>query len=900
MFHPGMFENSRPDGFSVLEIVSEGEAARSFVPLKQTRLGGEIAGPLASLTLTQTFGYAREQCDETLEAVYRFPLPGDAAVTGVVVRFGGVEIVADLKARTQAETDYKQAVQTGRQAALATREAVDVFTLRVAGLQPDQDIAVQTRFVQLARAEGTEWTLRVPLTTAPRYVREDESGSRHASGQPLALMRDPGHRFALDVTFEQCSQVRSVTHALDTQDVGDGKQRVSLQDGDVLPDRDLLLAWKPVQDAFRPGLSVLLHDDAQTGCTYFMALVAPPKSPQNEPVPREVVLLVDHSGSMQGAKWAASDWAVQQFLGDLTEQDAFALGLFHNATKWFRPDQTRRGTLCAADGDAITRAIQFLKTNKDSGGTELGVALEQALNTKRAGGNPARHILIVTDAEVTDGGRLLRLADEEAGRSDHRRISVLCVDAAPNAFLANELAERGGGIARFLTSAPDQEDIATALDAVLENFAQPVFADMSVTVDRADAQASGRSVRAGQNPDESVIDLGDLPRGRAVWVAGRVKRGAEPRLNFTVRVGEREVTRSMMDVTHTPAQRPALKALFGARRVLALEYLATARYDRDELTAQLSRLGYNPNVVFGDPPKKSLYKENASNLANQMAQGIKDLIGSEALEYGLASSESAFVAVRSEAGKTIAGTVAVANALPSGWDTKKPGVPALGRSASPQMMRARQSTAPADAMFFKSVAPAPAPYDMDDAMLPDASIPAPAQDDDAMLPDIDCCMMAAPDAPAPRRDARPDEGTVYCFALAMMPDEDTPPMIVTGKSVSFAGIPDFINGEAVLYDSRRDEDKHRLPPSITLSQLKAHFADANADLNALGRDLMLLLYVDDLSTPRARVRLLDLMKQGGARPLNVQRVAGEVVRLVLTTDAANAAPLLPTLQITMK
>src|SRR5262249_1304617 len=153
-------------------------------------LGGELAGPLAALRLTQVFGYARNQCDRVLEAVYRFPLPGDAAATGVRVRFGAVEIRALLKERQHAESDYAEAKRHGRQAALLTRESPDVFTLQVAGLTPDQEVTIETDYVQLARAEGAGWSLRIPLTTSPRYVRSDEVSARHAEGQPLALLRD--------------------------------------------------------------------------------------------------------------------------------------------------------------------------------------------------------------------------------------------------------------------------------------------------------------------------------------------------------------------------------------------------------------------------------------------------------------------------------------------------------------------------------------------------------------------------------------------------------------------------------------------------------------------------------------------------------------------------------------
>ena len=111
MFGKGVYENSRPGGLALLTVSdpTEEEDPRAdqrpqlFVPLKRSELHGEVSGPLAALRLTHVYGYSREQCDRTLEAVYRFPLPGDAAVTAVTVRFGEVEIRTFLKEREQAE-----------------------------------------------------------------------------------------------------------------------------------------------------------------------------------------------------------------------------------------------------------------------------------------------------------------------------------------------------------------------------------------------------------------------------------------------------------------------------------------------------------------------------------------------------------------------------------------------------------------------------------------------------------------------------------------------------------------------------------------------------------------------------------------------------------------------------
>ena len=837
MFNRAAYENSRPDGIGVLEILDGDERRedqpRQFVPLRRTELRGEIVGPLGSFQLTQVYGYSKEQLDKVLEAAYRFPLPGDAAVTGVRVQFGDVEIHAELKERGEAEEEYEKAKQEGRQAALASRESPDVFTLQVAGIQPDEDVSVETSYVQLARAEGNAWSLRVPLTTAPRYVRSDEMTSRQAHGQPLLLLRDPGHRFALDVTIRGADSVESDTHELEVIEDGDGA-RVQLSGGEIIPDRDCVLFWRPHQKEEGPALQVMAHEDQVSGLVYFLALVSPPASHRAEDaVPREAILLLDHSGSMSGPKWEAADWAVEQFLSGLGERDDFALCLFHGFPRWFS-EQPRR-----ADAKAIDEAIDFLLVHKDSGGTELGVALEQALHLKRSEDERARHVVIVTDAQVTDAARILRLADEEAEREHRRRISVLCIDAAPNSFLASELAERGGGVSRFLTSAPDQEDITTALDEVLADWRQPVLADLRLGVNRSRVESAGRQVLEDDQEGSRFVDLGDLPSGRAVWVVGRVPQDEREELSFRVTTGANQELGSMrLDLTGEARKRPALKALFGAGRILGLEYLMNSAYDVDELRDQLQRLGYDPREVLGGELAKPR-KVYAENVREDVMAALRGLLVKEALEYGLASAETAFVAVRTEAGKPVEGTVAVANALPAGWSDgflsggsfrAAVGTTGLASGTDP-------SAPPIAARFLRRKS---------GQLLFDAAR-------SAHLASADAGIVPAGEVPKP----------------------------VT----VFSGTPKFSEGEAVLFDSSRDEDSDRLPEAATIRRLAVRLPDGTPDHRGLDRGLSLLIFVGDLSSPRARVRLADILRRRGERPLNLSKAPGQVVRIVLEDPA---------------
>ncbi|HEX3150636.1 MAG TPA: VIT and VWA domain-containing protein [Gemmataceae bacterium] len=820
MFNSRAYFNSRPDGFGVLEIVDESavDGPRQFAPLARTDLTGEVTGPLASLRLTQTFRMTGPTATP-IEVLYRFPLPGDAAVIGVRVRFGDVVIQTTLKERAAAEADYDEAKGLGRQAALLTRESPDVFTLAVAGIHAGQDVRVETEYVQLARAESGGWSLRIPLTTSPRYVRSDEAESPHAAGQPLAILRDPDHRFALDLVVRG-GAVASSTHTLSV----DG-ERVRLRDGDVLPDRDCVLTWKPATSD-RPALTTWVQPDPATGRAYFLALCAPPARTASVAA-REVIVLVDHSGSMSGPKWEAADWAVERFLSGLTEHDAFALGVFHTTTRWLA------NKTIPATRESVAQAVHFLKASKDNGGTELGVALEQALDLPRATGTRARHVLIITDAEVSDSGRLLRLADAETVRTDRRRLSVLCIDAAPNATLATELAERGGGVSRFLTSNPNENDVTTALDEVLADWAAPEHIGLTLTINRPATEAVGRSVSLHAPGPATAIDLGDPPAGRPFWVAGRTAlAGGALKLQLGTPSG------SLAECVVDPAagSTPGLKPLFGAERIRRLEYLMESFVNGDALQTELDRLGY---TVKSEAESK-VYAENTHRAG---AEVVREILVRESLDFGLASAATAFVAVRTESGQRVSETLVVANALPDGWSTLSGGVGGRGSLGAASMIYGD---------VFACAAPAAPPQRM---RLMKASAPPAASyrlggssryfSDGDTTTDFDCTSAASPATPAT---------TIHVAAGQHAPGDGT-----------------------VLLDSAREA----LTSSGRLSSLSISSTDPALTADAIGPELTILVFIGDLTSPRASIRLADVLRQGGRRPLNLRRAASEELRLVI-------------------
>ncbi|HPJ24834.1 MAG TPA: VIT and VWA domain-containing protein [Synergistaceae bacterium] len=842
-FSPERFDNAASGGVAVMEILStkdEGGSASQinrFVPLRKTDIAGTVTGPLASVSVTHRYGFTKEEHPDPVEALYRFPLPGDAAVTSCTVSFGEISIVTELKERKKAEAEYEEAKQEGKQAVLLTRESPNVFTLAVQGIRPDEEVTVETTYVQMGDSEKAGWSLRIPLTTAPRFLRQDELGSSQAKGNPLAVYRDPGHRFSLNLTFTDPCEIESPTHDILIPKGENEIQHLTLSRGAEIPDRDFVVAWIPKAPEEKTPASCNIYEYTPEGSssTWFFGLLtpAPPAMLENHPrIPREVILLVDHSGSMSGAKWEAADWAVISFLNNLAPKDHFSLGLFHDSVSWFtsRPLPATR--------ENITKAVDFLTRNKDDGGTNLGVALEQAVHTPRPEeGIYSQHILVITDAQVTDNGRILRLVEREARRSEGRKFSILCIDAAPNDYLAREIARKGKGIARFLTSSPEETDISTALEEVLEEWGSPVLAQATLKIHLEKGKGEHLTLpQSSRVPFEkkqvASLLLGDLPQQRARWVVGRIDGKEMGNISYSLEARGIETPLEGKVRRVDAREGKSIKALYGALVLNRLEQLYHGNYPQKELALRLEDMGYA--LEAEEIAEQAIYQENAASTRESV---ITPLLLKESLFYGLPCEVTAFVAVRHDSSVGSTTPVIVGNALPGGWDESF-----AGGAPRPLYMAAPEAQVRMSLLRKTSGPPTAGTMAMDNAAMP------------------------APQAP------------LYEEAEELM--EQAPGD--SGPLSLYQGTPGGSSSQ-VLY-----EDHLKGLHMLTALQVETE--------SAYRGKAVLLLYVGDMAIPRARIPLEQLLLMGGRRPLHISAPSGILVKLVLEDPEGNATiPLAVTL-----
>ena len=563
----------------------------ALLPLKAVAITARVVERVADVTMTQTF---RNEFSTALEAVYIFPLPGEAAVRDFVLRVGDRVLRGAVQERAEARRAYQQALAEGRRAALLEQERDDIFTVQVGNLPPGEEVTVELTYArQLPFFEDGATELRLPMVVAPRYIPgtpldrapvgdgiEIDSDvvpdASRISPPRLASGSHPQVALSIDVELggagkpeagqPTIAELACSQHATRTS-AGDGRITVALarEDEPLIATSCSAGGWP----ATSRDSSLLVYRD-ESGAAYGAVSLVPPRPDAFLGVPRDVIFVVDRSGSMQGVKMASAARACALLLQTLGPRDRFAIAAFDNQVEWLEPADSPptvgapRGRLIAADQRGIERGERFLHGIDARGGTELYGVLGDAFSALLArvdGTGRAPVVVLLTDGQVGDEARILKRLQTELGEA---RVFTIGIDTAVNEAFLSRLAALGGGTATFVEpGAP----LVEALRQVGREIGVPLATDFTLDVlDSAD-DASVKSLPA----------LPDLFAGRAVTAflhaapPNRASaREAQP-LRLRVRgraAGDRPLE---MLLKEQPVSMPAMAQLWARAQVRELE-----------------------------------------------------------------------------------------------------------------------------------------------------------------------------------------------------------------------------------------------------------------------------------------------------------------------------------------
>ena len=451
-----------------------GDGAAVPAPLLETDVDLRVTGPVARAIVRQQFV---NPTSDWVEGVYVFPLPEDAAVDHLRLHVGDRVLEGVIRERAAAKATYEQAKREGRRTGLVEQERANIFTTSVANIAPGASVAVEIEYQQTLRWDDGRYRLRVPLVVAPRYVPgapvatpPDAAGwspntdvvpdASHITPPVVHPSRGPINPVTLRVTLAPgapLSRLDSTYHAIHATPGPDGTYRIELGAGLVPADRDFELVWETAAGTI-PAAAVFTEgrDDGVYGL-----LVVTPPSPAADAArrqPREVVFVIDNSGSMAGASIEQAKAALQLALARLGPADTFNVIRFnHTMDAVFETPRP-------ATREHVALAARWVERLRATGGTEMRPPLMRALEGGEGDGR-LRQVIFLTDGGVGNEAELFEIIHKLLG---DRRLFTVGIGSAPNSHFMRGAARYGRGTFTYIGAVSEVQEKMTALFRKLE------------------------------------------------------------------------------------------------------------------------------------------------------------------------------------------------------------------------------------------------------------------------------------------------------------------------------------------------------------------------------------------------------------------------------------------------
>jgi Ca-activated chloride channel family protein len=452
-------------------------------------IDAQVKGPVAGVTVKQVF---RNDSMQTVEATYLFPLPADVAPASLQMRIDGQVVEGMLYDKDEARSIYEGIVRRQRDPALLEYIGQGLFQISVFPIPPGERRVVELTYEQTVGQENGLYRLEMPLRVAVPGISSPESIAVHVD-----LVDQPGLRtvyapnFAVDVT-------RSSDKGAEVAFESSGDQIRS----------NFVLYFATHDSAI--GANLLSYKPAgEDG--YFVLLVTPSvNASDDEIVARDVVLVLDTSGSMQGEKIEQAREAVRYVVESLNPDDRFNLITFSTGVRLWK------NRLQPFTSRTVQEANRWIDGISASGSTDINRALLEGLAQFDEESDHPAYLLFLTDGLPTQGEtdpqRIIDNAVQNRPTESNLRLFTFGVGYDVNTDLLGELSQQMGGRTTYVKPT---EEIDEAVSAFYNQIGKPVLANVSTTLG-----------------DDVVIDeifpypLPDLFAGEQMVITGRYRDGA--------------------------------------------------------------------------------------------------------------------------------------------------------------------------------------------------------------------------------------------------------------------------------------------------------------------------------------------------------------------------------------
>jgi Ca-activated chloride channel family protein len=476
-----------------LTILDKKGQPAALCPLKHTDVVADVSGYCARVTVRQDFANPSK---EAIEAVYTFPLPSDAAVDDMTMTIGRRVVKGEIKRREEARVIYETAKAAGQAAALLDQERPNIFTQSVANIMPGERIAITISYVQVLKYADGEYEFNYPMVVGPRFVpggghvapgargvNSPSASQQVPEGSTQAVVTDAskitppitpkgtraGHDISLTVNLDAglpLIDVNSQLHNVRVNRAGKSRAVVRLENQNEIPNRDFILRYKAAGSEVAEGLLAYANPSSKSG--YFTLILQPPADTKPQQItPKEMVFVIDQTGSQAGAPIKKAKETMRYCIQNLNPDDTFQLIGFNTEVYPCFPAPVE------ANPTTIAQALKFLEPIEGSGGTDILKSVDYALKIPDDP-DRLRIICYMTDGYVGNDMQIIEHVKKNRGRT---RMFPCGVGNSVNRFLIEGMAKEGRGVADIVDLNANSEAVASKF---YKRMAQPLLLDIHV------------------------------------------------------------------------------------------------------------------------------------------------------------------------------------------------------------------------------------------------------------------------------------------------------------------------------------------------------------------------------------------------------------------------------------
>lgn len=558
------------------------------LPLTHTEVNITVAGFVANTSVIQHY---TNPFDKPIEAVYTFPLPHKAAVDSMTMHVGERVIRSTIQKKDEARKIYQQAKTEGKRTALLEQERPNIFTQSVGNIMPGDQIKIEITYVDLLEYQDAgEFELVFPMVVGPRYIPGKPQGHTGTGFAPdtdkvpdasritppvLKPGERSGHDISLTVNLDAHLKIQglhSTSHRIDIAEISDSASKITLRAEDSIPNKDFILRYQVAGQA--PEMAVIAHHNAEQG-GYFTLMVLPQQQVgADSTVPRDLIFILDTSGSMFGMPLEKSKDVVYRLLAGMRPTDRFNVVRFSGDTGTLWPESR------ANTSSNVAQARQFIQSLQGSGGTNMDSGLIEALTQPAAEGR-MRIAFLFTDGYVGNDEEILASIERERRGA---RMFTVGLGSSVNRDLLDRAATVGLGEAFYIRQ---DEDAADTIEKIFKRVDRPNLAHIQINWKNLDVYAL--------TPQR----IPDLWQGQPILVHGRYKTGGRANIDITGVLGSVPYTHSL--AVELPVNHPANASMASvwARATIQDLMLARARNPNQDNTfvEQITDLGLQYRIL---------------------------------------------------------------------------------------------------------------------------------------------------------------------------------------------------------------------------------------------------------------------------------------------------------------